>query len=517
MNDVTLLLRLAAQASAPKLQVRGTVFPDHWDIIEYFTTSASMNFPASQGFLARGNIDTQDPTSDEVLVLALGINWAAFIKGYQFMDTPSVSVPVTISGCHDVGALFESLFVGTYQQLRPFIWRAYASLDSTQKSLPLYLCGHNLGAPLAQLAALDLRPANEGPGREVPPLVQTPCHVFSAPNVANSTFIDYYNATVVDASGGAACFTHRAATSILAVDNFPAAPQNADYGILGQAMPIDQVSFPARDLPWQERGAHFYLATLGATLIPGPDLKSDLFNPPVGYDQSRAYTLASVLADAYHEAQHPGSGEGYLNYVLVATVSAYGSPYVFLYTYNNQVVVAFRGAITWQETQHFAAATAPANGTVVPNSIVSSGIKELYQELRPTLLPAIQSAVAAAGTNNPATLFFTGHDIGGGLANLATIDLELNPLPQITVVSTYTFGALAIGDFTFCTAFNEKAGPKCYQTIRIYDGVAAASFSSSTNYELCDTPFLLNGQLALEDNDYHSLYGYLHLLDPSPD
>ncbi len=511
-----LMTRLAGQASSDAIRIRGLNYPDRWDILKIFFGSFGPPNPRAQGFLAKGNSDPDDPTSKEIAVLALGIKWPEFLAYYQSIESVQLPLPSSITGEPQNNNLtLEGVFLNSYNNIRAPLWSA---IDKFLGGLDLYICGIGLGAPLAQLAALDLRPSatHRGPGGERPPQKQAPCYAFSVPNVANTALQTYYNDTVLK-DGELSTDTYWARKPSLVVDFFPSAPVNSNANIIGNPISINDVTLPPVDVPWLERGNTFYIKQLGGTLAVGPDLKANAILS-TGFNQVLAHTCAQCVVAAYSQTQHElGSVP---SYSLVAHVNSNSSPFAYIFSNTFNVIVAFRGTITWEEAFVITSnSTLLIPGVIVGGSAgVNTGISDLYNN-SPTekggstlFKDALQTAIKSVIGNKK--LILTGHDIGGALANLAALDYTLNASIGLTVGQVYTFGAMSLGDTTFKKTFDEQVGNKCYQIRRIYDKISTALVGSPGGYAILDNSVVLDGQLIAEENTYHSINGYMQLLNP---
>ena len=293
-------------------------------------------------------------------------------------------------------------------------------------------------------------------------------------------------------------------------------PNDGNAGILGNPVSIPNVKLPAVDVPWLERGNTFYIEQLGGTPQTGPNIPGNMINPPAGFNQVLAYTFALLTAAAYQQAQHPGAaGTSAPGYKLQAMVNYHGQPFAFIFEGISTVVAVFRGAITWQEEQQITANSSGANGNIVDGSTIHLGVSTLYGDtgnstFRADLSAAIKKVIGSSNKQ----LYLAGHSLGGAIANFAAIDYALTSSFGLQVTGVYTFGGICFGDSIFQDAFNTAVGSKAYQIVRIYDIVANAMQEPIGNYSLLNSGVVLNGLLPKEDNTYHSMDGYLQLLNP---
>ena len=509
-----ILEKLAAQANIVDLSPDGPDLPGGWSNVGLFKNS---NIPQdnlvvvqSQGFLAKGRVPQTDGTTIQVAVLAVGITWPKYLQ-YQFDGQfPQMAIPKNIAGNSvPADAKMMSVYVNAYVDLRTNLWNA--ALDNDVKNLPLYICGMSLGAPLAQLAALDLRRGNFGPNNERAPETAVSCYTFSTGNTANNSMATYYNRTALETN---VVWT---GDNLLKVDQFPLQPDNNDFTRLGN---LDAISTPIPDNgdePWWERGNPFYVKALGGTPAPNPPVKTTFTDPPKDFDQTLAYTLSTLTLAAYKFAQHPNLDFPTGSYTKVASVDANGSTFAYVFSSSDAIVIAIRGCITWQEFNQF---TANSNFThpsfdPTPAAHVQSGAYEIYtspttKNGKVTFESDLRTKVSAILGSKK--LFITGHSLGGAIANIAAADYVMGS-PKLNVTAVYTIGSIMTADPDFATDFNKALQGKTFQVRRVSDKLTSATYM--LGYEYLDGMVTMNGELAVEELSRHSLYSYAQLLDPS--
>lgn len=509
-----ILEKIAAQANIIDLFPDGPDLPNGWVNMNLFKNS---NIPQdnlvvmqSQGFLTKGPAPLIGGQTQQVAVLAVGITWPKYLQ-YQFDgEFPQMAIPKNIAGNSvPADAKMMSVYVNGYVDLRANLW--LAALTKEVKDLPLYICGMSLGAPLAQLAALDLRPGNFGPGNESAPTTAVSCYTFSNGNTANTSMANYYKTTALESN------VVWLGSDLLKVDQFPLQPNNTDFTRLGNQDAIETPVPDNGDEPWWERGNAFYVKALGGTPAPNAPVRTSIPNPPPGFDQVMAYTLSTLTLAAYKYAQHPGSNIPLGTYTRVATVDANGSTFAYVFSSSDKVVVAIRGCITWEEFNKY---TANSNFThpsfdPTPAAHVHSGAYAIYTS--PT---AKQGSITFADDLKAKLkdiiggkqLFITGHSLGGAIANIAAADYVMGT-PTLNVTAVYTIGSIMTADPDFATDFNDKLKNKTYQIRRISDKITSATYV--LGYEFLDSQVTLNGELAVEELTRHALYAYSQLLDPS--
>jgi hypothetical protein len=419
--------------------------------------------------------------------------------------TAKTGAPTMMTGQFDYG--YESL----YGYLRAAIWNDLSYV----KGLGLYIVGHGQAAPLAQLAALDLRPSKPSTKS---PVTSTQVYTFSTPALGDSDFQSYFQAQVPTA------WAVQAQTSNGSmIDFFPLATL-PDWVQPSHIQPLVATIPTAGDDPWYERSSEFYQAafaqprTARVEAPRRPQLRS-LSTGAVTYDPDLAYTLSllSVYADQlYQHPNLPVGGGGTSQWQLAGNVQTTGGvTFASLFTTPSQVAVAFRGTVSWEELF-----TIPANYfTTIPGYLstsqsigqFSSGISQLYGTLRTALFLAL-AKLPNVGT---LTLYLTGHDLGGALATLCAVDLNLAPqslIPQPTAI--YTFGALPVGDYVFQSWFTNSAlNALTFRVARDYDVLPNATFTG-TLAQSPSTSTPLPGVTPIDGTTFHPLDSYIGLLTP---
>ena len=507
------LAQLAAQANLSTLQKSGPSLPNGWSNLSTFKSSSTLPppIPPTQGFLSMG------PVGDtNIVVLALGMTWVSYLQNKFDALITQLPLPSQIAKDAPAGAMMDSTFINAYLQIQTAVWNSLQYLNNQ----PLYICGISLGGPLAQIAALDLRPGNKGPGNVSAPPGPTPSYVFSTGNTANKAFAGYYNRTLQNA------YTVQAGSAATVVDMFPTSPANDDFTTIGM-LQMAAAKIPAVDVPWLERGDTFYLQALGGIPFSGPTIPASIPNPPAGFSQVLAYTLAGLTAASYHLAQHPESMTPDISpYTLDKIITSGDVPYAYIYTSTENVVVSFRGSITWGE---FSLQDANANFStpLFGEGQVQTGAYNVYttpvtidDELQenedegdddiPLFSEALKAELKLVTPGKK--LFLTGHGLGGTLANIAAMDLT-NGDDKLTVNAVYTFGGVYPGNSDFTAEFNDLLGSKSYQINRPSDKIGAAGMFRG--FTPVGTAVTLNGQMAIEESTRHSLDGYLKLLNPN--
>jgi len=113
---------------------------------------------------------------------------------------------------------------------------------------------------------------------------------------------------------------------------------------------------------------------------------------------------------------------------------------------HNQVVVSYRGTKptsikNWIDDLKFWKADSPFDG--LAGAYVAKGFYDCSRALAPATMRAVRSALQA---HPGAKVAFTGHSLGGAIATLASLDLQVSGIPSETV---YTFGSPRVGNKAF--------------------------------------------------------------------
>lgn len=500
---IIILEQLAAQADTTNLvPAGGPALPNGWVLLNLVSVTVPSFIPI-QGFLASGPADS---TGTQVAVLAMGMTWQNYMYGQVDGTMYQGPIPAVIGGTGmPAGAQFLSVFVSAYNAGRPVVWNTLNFLGK----LPLYICGMGLGGPLAQIAALDLRPGNTGPSGQDSPALSSPCYVFSTANAGNQTFAGYFTSKVSST-------ILWAGNNQLQVDLFPTSPNDGANFVPSGTIQNILSYIPQMDEPWLERSDIYYLTALGGTPAAVTAVAGSVTTPPLGFSQVTASTLATLTVAAYQQAQHTGSIVNIDPYQLAGIVYSLGVPYAYIFRDCDTVVVAFRGCVTYADfntitcNSNFATPSFDSNKT----AHVHAGAYGIYsspivQGSTVTFAQSLQSTLSAL--TNVSKLYLTGHSLGGTIANLAAADYAMNQ-PSIRVTGIYTFGSILVGDYSFAQDFNGAVTAGSYQVVRtadkIYNSIQRLGYASVNNQ------VILNGNLAVDESTCHSLYGYAGLLSP---
>ncbi len=514
---VILLENMASQANLPSLSTSGPLLPSGWVKLKQFVSSPTELATPVQGFLAKGYLD--DP-SRPAIILALGITWNDFYfnnsSGIPTPPADQMRLPSEIAADAPTNALVSTVFVKAYTEVRKQIWDSLTFI-SAYPDYPVYITGMGLGAPIAQICSLDFRRRANDPGPK-PPKLLGPGYVFSAPEIANSTFASYYQA-LIKKGDMSAQFAVWAASPSLKVDQFPTKPEPTNYVPLGELSYIADIKIPAYDVPWWERSDVFYLQALGGTPKKSAVIPVSFSILPSGFSRDLAYTLSFFVASAYKQAQHPYSPVPVLGpYTFFKSITSNGTAFASIFTSSDTVIVAFRGTTTFEEFYGRAClssfvtvdwfknqtitTTQAHKGTFMLYTAPASSGKSFRDALRAEL-----DAIAVGKK-----LYLAGHDMGGALANLATADYSVSS-PRFSVTAVYTFGSTLLADLNFYNVFNDVVKAKSYQILRLKDKLPNAIVP--LGYFGLNSPITMIGQQAIEESTYHALTNYINLLNPS--
>jgi hypothetical protein len=323
-------------------------------------------------------------------------------------------------------------------------------------------------------------------------------------------------------------YTGLFALTVQNVDFFPSAPTPAmGYVPLGQQIAISG-PMPPYDPPWYERSAAYYtsiLAPSGALGRRSPVAAKqgdDAANVQAGfgYDPDLAYVLAQFCAAANLAFQHPALSPSIPTgwTPLGAISNSSGQVMAVVYSKLTQVVVAFRGTSSFEETvQTYGNQNSQfVNFLPAPltSGLVLQGAYNGYMALRQAFRQAL-SQVSGLAT---AQLLLTGHDTGGWLAAIAATDLMQGtggtpPLPALGAPpQLYTFGTPALGNVPFTNFFTTKVTSSAYAVVRQADVVAKIFLPG---YFMIGSQQGLAGITDYDDLTSHPVISYIQLLNPS--
>ncbi|WP_109047461.1 hypothetical protein [Azospirillum sp. TSA6c] len=479
--------------------------PANLNLVTTFA-NGSVTSGGGQGLLATGTMPGID---GPVAVLAVAVDWPAFITFFEqsFLTSTTTPPPYLNVGSND--SLIAQGYSLAYNAIHTQIWAAIAKLKLVPgyaSNVPLLVVGMGPAGPLAQLAALDLRPGQTGPdgngGSMTSPVGAAGCYSFSTPAYGNASY-----AAAVTAALGSVFLCN-----LDGIDFYPSiagAPTGFAYSGAVQTL---SASVPTTsDVPWLERTPAFYQTAYGA---PQPQLAGGGAVTPVsGYSGDLAYTLALLTTATYGRFQHPDLSQPLPSgYTRAADVAVNGVVWASIYSSGDRTVVASRGACSWIELLAFM-----GNGSLLPlpwftsGGRILQGLYAFYPSYAAALFAALSRVSGVAGK----PLVFAGHDFGGALAALAAYNLKLAPQSGIPAASAvYGFGTVRFSDYAFQSAYQTALGGISYQLLRPND-VIAANPGLSLMAPLPTTMRLSGGMLSpVNSTTGHALALYTSLLNP---
>ncbi|MFB6456391.1 hypothetical protein ACE38W_14055 [Chitinophaga sp. Hz27] len=498
---------IAGQANINGLMTDGPSLPLGYELITTFASdkapSSEMPVVPSQGYLVKMTVGTV-----EVDVVTLGVTWLNyFLYQYDGLWTMG-NLPSDIANNASTDAKILALYAKAYQYIRKPLWKAVS--QRTAPVRPLIICGHGLGAPLAQIAALDLRVGHQGPNDDggkpqFAPTTVTPCYTFSNAGYASTAFKNYFDDTLKKLN--IEVIARRAGTAGNNVDQWPDSPAN--LVVPGQVVGFDTPLINAADDPWWERATTYYTTALGGQPLPNDPEPIKLPDNP-DFSRDFAFAATQMCMMAYHKGQHPDSGykDPSLSYNFEKSLTSDGGTWAYIFTNNtnNSVVVVFRGTINYTEFNTYAACSVSVTPPwYTQNSPkVHMGAYTIYANMKDTLKTTLQSY-------SNRDLYFTGHSFGGAIANIAASDYAISSIRNVKAV--YTFGSIMGGDYTFAQKFDQVLGSKSFQVKRPKDRIPTGFYE--IGYEPFNTGIVMQGEVVAEEPDYHCLLNYKKLLDTS--
>ena len=499
--DATLAAQLAGLATLANQSLQDLFLQGDWALVYSYTASAAAG--SAQYFLA-----VSPRAQPSRCALIIGAPWADFISYYTPGDNHVLTaLDGNIVGNNSDTLSFDTGFVQMYKAIRSQLWTDIGKIKQTipafATSLPLILAGLGPGAPVAQLAALDLRPGKTSAPSQV---ASVAAYAFSCAPAADAAFAAFYGANLPSA--------YRVQAG---ADLFPSQPLPASGFVCAGAAQALPIKIPTYDSPWVERDGPYYQQLLTGTpavaTATGPAFANDGVSTP-GFDSVFGFAVAKLCAVPYQMFQHPGSLIDFQTspYVLKQNLAINGVVWASLFESPDTLVVAFRGTVSWMELIALLSNAFPARPAWISSGFgqFAKPLVELYAAGRTALAAALNGA-----SDKP--LILSGHDIGGALASLMALDLTQHPLQgQRTVAAVYSFGTPAAADPRFAASYAASTlGPVSFQLTRPMDAVA--------NAPLLGFLQTLGSQIELGGGDtdpangasFHALSTYLNLLDPA--
>ncbi|MEP7730446.1 lipase family protein [Marinomonas primoryensis] len=456
-------------------------------------------YPGVKGFLASGRVGDDTSTS---VVLALGIDWSDWMQYY--LNGPIQGTLASPWASAPSGSLISFTYNAMYNAVRHSLWDSLKFLSG----MKLRVTGVSLSGPLAQMAALDLRAGNQGPNQQNAP-GDVESYAFSTGAIANSTFATYLKSKVPNS------YSVVAGTEANKIDFFPLDGSGELDSELGELIELAS-PLPEFDVPWVERSADFYIKAMDGAPTP-PPTQSGTVEQASGFSRQLAFQFANLCAVSYQRFQHPNAQTMNISpYSVGKSITASSVNFATIYTSVDSLTVAFRGACTWQEFADYVSnsqtKTVSIDGTNV--SVHSGAANLLYgpsdanasTTFKEMLFKEIQAALG-----DRTNIYFTGHDLGGAVANLAALDFETSN--SLSVTSVYTFGATPTGGPDLKNVMANTFNKSCFQVNRSTDPFAKLS-TLLIGYASLNTQVSVTGTPANDCYPYHSIKSYSNLLDP---
>jgi len=141
---------------------------------------------------------------------------------------------------------------------------------------------------------------------------------------------------------------------------------------------------------------------------------------------------------------------------------------------SREIVVSFRGSqdlINWIYNLRFPK-TAPYDD--IPNARVHKGFYQCYESVQTELRPAIAALVQA---HPDLPIVVTGHSLGGAIAVICAVDLDLHVVQGKIPISVWTYGAPRVGNAEF-SDFYDTHTDVSWRTVNQNDIVPHLPFTS---------------------------------------
>jgi hypothetical protein len=503
--------------------------PEPWQLLYQFTAGPG------QGFIAKGQLPSSPAKT--VALIALGLGWRSFME--YFRGSERITLLAAPAGLGTpAGTKVQGGYGNLYSSIRPQLWQRIIDAKAEfGAAMPVIITGLGPGAPLAQLAALDLLPGHEWSSFQSP-ATELVSYTFSSPAFADARFADFFNRERDNVSGFA---VNLATKQNITVDFYPTAPGPAEgYALAGQQIGADGRIDEKRDCPWVERSARLYKDTLDpeSDAIPAgkakpfvdawssgytaalEEMEGERAPAPAAteYDPTLSWLLSKLAAAAYRAFQHPALPYDVAPFSFQALLQANGVTWGAIFIAADKVGVAFRGTDPRQDLVSVFGGIDLVQPSWIPagdnDLAVLSRSADLYAALRDDL----RQKLARLGRKGQ-PVYFTGHDHGGVLASLAALDLTLNPVADApSFAGVYTYGAPPCGSYYFRPFYLEKVGAaKSFQLRRPLDEIPKLSFGGLARVGRLETQREIPGGDFDPDNGstWHALETYLRLLDPT--
>ncbi len=465
-----------------------------------------------QGFLATGTVPGID---GEVAVLAVAADWPDFIAYFSEPYLSGTFGPPSCLNITENGATQMAMgYSFMYGNLHGLIWDAITKLKKVPgftTTFPMVVVGMGPGGPLAQMAALDVRPGQTGPqGGSKPdptPVSAVGCYSFSTPAYGNQAYASAMTKALGSTGSVFLC-------NLTDVDKYPDMTGSpTDYTPSGTPQTLN-AGMPATDVPWLERTPTFYQTAYGG---PQPTLPRDgSINPPLprGFSSDLAYTLSMVCQTVYGRFQHPDLPNPLpAGWSLATDVKVNGVLWASIATTTDSAVVAVRGPCSWVEQTAFIGQNYMTTLDWIPRGAIIAGLAAFY----PDFATALFQAMSKVSGLSDRKLYYCGHDFGGALAALAAYDQSIknrSGIPAATAV--YGLGTVRFADYLFVEyGYGPSMGAISYQVTRPSDVIAASS-GMNAMAPLSTQVALQGGAFSTANSTtWHTLALYSSLLNPS--
>lgn len=507
-EDAACLAQLAG-AAASDLSVGGALLPG-WSVFETLPKHApplGADTTGAQGFIASGALPSDPATPVTVVALAYPLQSYAAWSSANIVGRPTGLQPLP-QGVIAGNAQALAPAVNGYASLRAALWQAFGQTAPRD----VIVTGAQLGAAMAAICAIDLRPGQIGPdGKTKGPARKSRCVMLSSPAPGNAALAQALAAETAGAWTFAT--THLGA----AIDTFPGPPES------GAVAAGTQVAVPARFLAipglisgpdtWVLRDSDAYVAALGGDPVDLGTVAAQV-TAKAGFDALRAATVSDMIGLPYLLSAYPGLGinVSMLPYVPGTPIADGNTIWGAAAQAPGTTALLFRDAIGWSEFQtltcDYLPVSAPFSGSQWNSATMHSGAATLFLRLRAAIAAEVKAVLSAA----PATVLdFAGHGLGGAVAALAAIDTIGTLAPKQTP-RVWMFGAPVFGNYDFLTAASALIGPTSVQVNRQADFLPRLSFTGLTNGP--GQAVSLLGRPRITDPQAHGLSGYAGLLSP---
>ncbi|RCW84096.1 lipase family protein [Paracoccus lutimaris] len=507
-DDAASLAQLAG-AAARDLSI-GAALPPGWSVFETFPNAPPPLGPdttGAQGFIASGALPSDPGTQVTVIALAYPLQSYAAWSSATVIGRPAGLLPLP-AGVSDVNANAIAPAVAGYAALRDELWQAFARTAPRD----VIVTGTQLGAAMAAIGAIDLRPGQIGPdGTTKGPAAKSRCVMLSAPAPGDQALAQLLAAQTQ------AAWTLSTAHLGVSIDTFPGAPTDGAV-VAGTPMAIPARTLAAPGLisdadTWVQRDSDAYVAALGGDPVDLGTVAAQMATQ-AAFDVLRAATLADLIGLPYLLSGYPGLriAAPMVPYALSAPIANGPTIWGVSARAPGTAALLFRDAVGWQEfdtlTCDYNPVATPFSGPEWTTAKIHSGAATLFGTLR----AAIAAEAGAALKADAATVLdFAGHGLGGAVAALAAIDTiqTLNPSQTPRV---WMFGAPVFGTYDFLTLAAKLVGPTTISLSRLTDFLPRIPFAFGNDG--LGQPVSLLGRPRITDPDGHGLSGYASLLSP---